>query len=140
MELLADAVADEAADDPEPGRLGVGLDGPADVGERAAGAHRGDAELEALAGDLDEAAALLVDLADEERGVGVAVDAVEEDRDVEVDDVAVDERPVVGDAVADDLVDRGAQRLGEAVVVERARVAAPRRCRPRGRSRRARRW
>ena len=33
--------------------------------------------------------------------------------------------PVVGDAVADDLVHRGAQRLGEAVVVERARVAAP---------------
>ena len=33
--------------------------------------------------------------------------------------------PVVGDAVADDLVDRGAQRLREAVVVERARVAAP---------------
>ena len=104
------------------------------------GAHRGDAELEALAGDLDEAAALLVDLADEERGVGVAVDAVEVDRDVEVDDVAVDERAVVGDPVADDLVDRGAQRLGEAVVVERARVAAPVDAGLRGRWRRARRW
>ena len=33
------------------------------------------------------------------------------ERDVEVDDVAVGQRAVVGDAVADDLVDRGAQRL-----------------------------
>ena len=65
-----------------------------------------------------------VDLPDGERGVGVAVDPVEEDRDVEVDDVAVDERPVVGDAVADDLVDRRAQRLGERAVVQRARIAA----------------
>ena len=32
--------------------------------------------------------------------------------------------PRVGDAVADDLVDRGAQALGVAVVVERARVGA----------------
>ena len=34
------------------------------------------------------------------------------------------QRPVVGDAVADDLVDRRAERLGEGAVVERARVAA----------------
>ena len=89
------------------------------------GPHHGDGPVEALAGDLDQPPALLVDVADEEGGVGVAVDAVEVDRDVEVADVAVDERPVVGDAVADDLVHRRAQRLREAVVVERARVAAP---------------
>ena len=86
--------------------------------------HHRDGPIEALAGDLDEPAALVVDVADEEGGVGVAVDAVEEDRDVEVADVAVDQRPVVGDAVADHLVHRGAERLREAVVVERARVAA----------------
>ena len=49
---------------------------------------------------------------------------LEEDGDVEVDDVAVLQRPGVGDAVADDLVDRRADALGEAVVVERARVGA----------------
>ena len=56
------------------------------------GPHRGDAAVEALAGDLDQASAGLVDLADEEGGVGVAVHAVEVDGDVEVDDVAVAQR------------------------------------------------
>ena len=76
--------------------------------------------------DLHEAAALVVDVADEEGGVAVAVHAVEIDRDVAVDDVAVEQRAVVGDAVADHLVDRRAQRLREALVVQRARVAAAR--------------
>jgi hypothetical protein len=76
-------------------------------------------------GDPTSSAALGVDVADEEGGVGVAVDAVEVDGHVEVHDVAVTHHPVVGDAVADDLVDRGAQRLREAVVVERAGVAPP---------------
>ena len=47
------------------------------------------------------------------------------DRDVAVDDVAVLQHAVVGDPVADDLVHRGAQRLRVALVVERARIAAP---------------
>ena len=123
VELLADPVADEAAHHAEAVALGMLLDGPADLVEGSARAHDRDGALEALAGDLDEAAALVVDVADQEGGVGVAVDAVEVDRDVEVADVAVDQRAVVGDAVADHLVDRGAQRLREAVVVERARVA-----------------
>jgi hypothetical protein len=44
--------------------------------------------------------------------------------DVDVDDVAVVQLGRVGDAVADDLVDRGAQRLGEAFVAEGRRVGA----------------
>ena len=40
-----------------------------------------------------------------------------------VANVAVAHGPQVGDAVADDLVDGGAARLGELVVVERRRVA-----------------
>ncbi len=52
--------------------------------------------------------------------------AVQIDRDVAVDDVAVEQRAVVGDAVADDLVDRGAHRLRESLVVQRARIAAAR--------------
>ena len=50
--------------------------------------------------------------------------AVDERGDVDVDDVAVQQLAAVGDAVADDLVDRGAQRLGEVAVVEGARVGA----------------
>ena len=83
-----------------------------------------DRPLERLAGALDEQAGLLVDVAGEERRVGVAVDAVEVRRDVDVDDVAVLEHPRVGDAVADHLVDAGAQRLREALVAEGRRVGA----------------
>ena len=72
----------------------------------------------------DEVAALLVDVADEERGVGVAVDTTDVGGDVEVHDVAVLHRPGVGDAVADHLVGRRAQALRVEVVVERARVGA----------------
>ena len=79
----------------------------------------------ALPGHLDQRPGVAVDLADEEGGVAVAVHAVEIGGDVDVDDVAVLQRAVVGDAVADHLVDRGADRLGVAVVVEGRGVGAP---------------
>ena len=44
--------------------------------------------------------------------------------DVDVDDVALAQRPVVADAVAHDLVHRRADRLREVLVVQRARVGA----------------
>jgi hypothetical protein len=44
------------------------------------------------------------------------------DGDVEVDDVAVEQDTLIWDAVADNLVWRRAQRLGEVVVVERRGV------------------
>eukprot|EP01139_Manchomonas_bermudensis_P023676 Amastigsp_a841384_207.p2 type:complete len:199 gc:universal Amastigsp_a841384_207:413-1009(+) len=66
----------------------------------------------------------LVDVADKERLVEIRVHAVLKDRDVDVDDVAVLERVRVRDAVADDFVDRGADALGVAFVVERRRVRA----------------
>jgi hypothetical protein len=71
----------------------VVLDGLADVGDGAPGSHRLDAALHGLAGHPHQPARLLVDLADEERGIGVAVDALAEHGDVEVDDVAVAQRP-----------------------------------------------
>jgi hypothetical protein len=43
---------------------------------------------------------------------------------VDVEDVALAQRLVVRDAVADDVIDRGADRLGVAAVVERRRVGA----------------
>ncbi|MNG01284.1 hypothetical protein D3C84_842560 [compost metagenome] len=45
--------------------------------------------------------------------------AVLDHRHVDVEDVAILERLVIGDAMADHVVDRGADRLGEALVVER---------------------
>ncbi len=78
---------------PKPLRFGMLLDGSADGVEGCTRADASIASLEALARDLDQAAGLGVDVADEEGGVGVAVHAVEVDGDVEVDDVAVDAVP-----------------------------------------------
>ncbi len=80
--------------------------------------HRG------LVGALDQQAVLLGDVAGQERGVGVAVHAVDVGRDVDVDDVAVFDHGRVGDAVADDLVQRRAARFGIALVAQRRRVGA----------------
>lgn len=44
------------------------------------------------------------------------------ERDINIDDVAVLERAPVGNAVADDLVDGGADGLREVVVVQRGGV------------------
>ena len=68
-------------------------------------------------------------LADEVHAAGVAVEAVADHRDVDIDDVAGLQAPLVRDAVADHVVDRGADGLREAPVVEigRDRLAARRR-------------
>ena len=113
VERRADAVAGEVAHHAIAKTLGIALDHPADDVDLAAGHGRLDAAHHGLVGALDEQPGLLVDVAAEVRGVGVSVDAADEGGDVDVDDVAVLERAVVGDAVADDLVDAGAQRLRE---------------------------
>ena len=101
----ADAVPGEVADHAVAEALGVRLDDPADDVDLAAGLHGVDRPHHGLVRALDEQPRLLVDVADEVRLVGVAVHAADVGRDVDVDDVAVLERAVVGDAVADDLVD-----------------------------------
>ena len=64
----------------------------------------GDGSGEAVEGDADETAARLVDGAHAESLVHVAVEALVENGDIEIDDVAVLERPRVGYAVADDFI------------------------------------
>src|SRR5215469_5808425 len=50
------------------------------------------------------------------------MDAIDIGSDIDVDDVAVANRRVVRDAVADHLVERGAQRLREGPVAQRAGI------------------
>ena len=56
---------------------------------------------------------------------GIAVPAVDDDGDVDVDDVAVAQRLVARDAVADDVVDRGADRLAIAAIASAVAGMAP---------------
>ncbi len=110
VELPADAVAAELAHDREAVGLCESLDACADVAEVRAGAHRADAPPHRLVGDVDQPLRLDRRRPDEEHAAGVAVKAVLDDGDVDVDDVAGLEPLVAGDAVADDLVDRRADR------------------------------
>ena len=59
---------------------------------------------------ISRSAARLI-CADRIHAAGIAVPAVEDVGHVDIDDVAFAQRLVVGNAVADDVVDRGAGRL-----------------------------
>ena len=124
VERRADAVSGEVPDDAVAEATCVALDDAADHADRTAGCHRLDRPKGGLLGPFHQQAHLFVHVADQERGVGVAVHAADERGDVDVADVAVLQHGRVGDAVADHLVERGAQGLGEAAVAQRGRVGA----------------
>ena len=123
VEHAAQPVAAEIAHHRAALGLGVALDGVADVAQVRAGLHRGDAAHQAFIGDLDQALGLPAHLAHIVHAARVAMPAIDDQRHVDVDDVAVAQRLVVGNAVADDMVDRGADRLGIAAIVEGAGTA-----------------
>jgi len=77
------------------------------------------AQEQTLTGDFDESAGMRADVADTEHLAGIAVVAVLDDGDVNVDNVATLELLVAGYAMANLMIDRGADRLGEATVIQR---------------------
>ena len=124
MERPADPMPGEVPHHPVAEPPGVRLDHPADRVQRAARRHRADAAHHRLVRPLDQQPRLLVHVAGQERRVGVPVHAADVGGDVDVDDVPVVDQRVVGDPVADDLVQRSAQRLRVTAVAERAGVGA----------------
>ena len=124
VEGLADAVTDERSHHTEACALGMILDGATDRIDGLTRADLSNGQFETFTGDANESLRLGVHRTDEERCIGVAVHPLAKAGDIEVDDVTVSQRPIVGDSVTDDLVDRGAQRLLVTVVVERAGVGA----------------
>src|SRR5665648_1251645 len=94
------------------------------------GGVHGDTSAMYLVGDVDEQAGLLVDVSHQVHRTRVAVHAADVARDVDVDDVAVPQHRRVRDPVADHLVDRGAQGLGERHLLRVRLVVQGRRVRP----------
>lgn len=90
------------------------LDHVADGRERTPGPTGGDGGIETSLGGAAQLLGRVVDPAHGHRGRRVAVEAVDVHRDVEVDDVALEQHAVAGNAVAHAVVHRCAQRLGEA--------------------------
>ena len=118
VERLADAVSGVVAHHPVVEALGVGLDDAADDIDLATRLDGLDAPLHRGAGALDEQLRLAIDLADGVGGVRVAVDPADVGGDVKIDEVSLVQAGRVRDAVADDLVDGGADRLGETHVAQ----------------------
>jgi hypothetical protein len=121
MEERIDSVPAVRLDDTEILRLRVFLDDVPELLDRHAGFDVRNGSVEALAGGFDEADVGGVGagfVADVVGFVEVAVVAFVEEGNVEVEDVAVLEDAGVGDAVADDFVDGGAEGFGKVVVIE----------------------
>src|SRR5258706_12803516 len=106
--------------------LGEGLDGVADVARRGARLHHGDAAHHGVIRDLDQTLRFALHLADVIHAARVAVPAIEHDGHVDVEDVAVFQGPVARDAVTDDVIDRGAERVAIAAIAETGRQRAVR--------------
>jgi hypothetical protein len=129
VEFRADAVPTKLADHRIARLLRMLLDGMPDVTEVGARPDLCDAQPEAFESDLAESARLHRRLADLEHAAAVAVVTVADYGDVEIDDVAVLELTVAGNAMTYLMVDRGADRLRIRSVagwsiVERRRDAA----------------
>ena len=126
VEAAADTVAAKFLHHGITGVFGDLLAGIADVAEGDAGLHNLDTGHHALVGDVDQALRLRADGAHGIHAAGIAVEAVFFDGDVDVEDVAVFQGFVVGNAVADNVVYGGAAGFGEGgiAVVQWCGVAA----------------
>src|SRR5580692_2909703 len=95
-----------------------------DVAQARAGLDRADAAPHGLETHLGQALGRHRGLAHVVHAAGVAVETILDDGDVDIDDVPGFELPVIGDAVADHVVHRGTDGLGEAPVIEVRRDGA----------------
>ena len=124
MEGGSDAVAGEVANHVVAEPVCVRLDDAADHRQRTARLDGFDRPHRRFVGPLDEQAVLLGDVAGQKGRVGVTVHTVDVRGDIDVDDVAVFDHRRVGDAVADDFVQRRAARLGITLVAQRRWIGA----------------
>ncbi|MNV51669.1 hypothetical protein D3C71_1437250 [compost metagenome] len=121
VEHLADTMAAEFANHREAVLFRVLLDDFADVAQAAAGFDDLDRLVHAFLGHLGQALGPDRYVADVEHPAGITVETVLDDGDVDVQGVAIFERLVVWNAMADHMVDRRADRLWIALVIERGR-------------------
>lgn len=125
VEQLVDAVPTVCLDNGAFLRLRVLLDDISIFTEKCAWLHHRNGLVQALSRclyDADGVGICQCLLADVVSLVEITVEAAMVESYVDVEDVTVFEDALVGNAVANDFVGRGAHRLGEAAVVERRRI------------------
>jgi len=113
------AVAGVLPDYAVPEAFDIAFDHPSDDVHLPSRLDGPDRANQRLASPFGQQSTGLVDLAAEERRAVVAVYPADVGGDVDLDNVAVLQRAGIRDAVADDLVDRRAARLGEPSIAER---------------------
>ena len=99
----------------------VALDRVGDIPKAIARLCLFKSQHQAFMGDVDQLRGFERHIANKIHAARVAMPAIENWGDVDVDDVPVLQRLVAGDAVADDMVDRGAATLGKATIAEGGR-------------------
>ena len=119
VEHAAQAVAAEIAHHAAALALGIGLDRRADIAGGGARLDRGHAAHQRVIGDLEQALGGAGNLADRVHAARIAVPAIDDQRHVDIEDVAFFERAGARDAVTDHVIERGADRFGEAPIIER---------------------
>lgn len=118
MEIAADSVALEFADDLEALISGKPIDGSADVNDSAEGLDGMDADPHGIKCGLHESLGLWRYLTDQKRLGRVAVPTIDDRREIDVDDVSLAQQVVVRDAVTNDFVDAGTNCVRVAVVTQ----------------------
>lgn len=124
VEHLPQTMAAEIADHRIAVPLGVALDRVRNIAHPVARLGLLDAQHQTFIGHLHELARLDRGLADQIHAAGVAVPAIDDRGHVDIDDIALVQFLVAGDAVAHDMVDRGAAAVGEAAIAQRRRDRA----------------
>src|SRR6266705_2955608 len=122
VEFSPDSMAAELAHDAVAVGFGMLLDRRADVTEKSPGTHLTDAEPHALVSGLAQPFCLDRRFADVVHAAGIAVKTVLDHGDVDVQDVARLEHALPRNAVADLVVDRGADRLRKGLIAGRSVV------------------
>ena len=101
------------------------LDRGADVAQPGAGLCRLDPQHQAFVGHIDQALRLQRNVADIIHPAGIAVPAIEQGGYVDVDDIAVLQRLLARNTVADHMVDRDAAAMRIAAIPHRRGHRAP---------------
>jgi hypothetical protein len=101
--------------------FGIGLDGMADIAGMGAGLDRHNPALETFIGDFHEPLGLSAHFACPIHPARVSVPAIEDKRHVDIENITLAQRLVAWDAVADDVVEGSADRLGIPPVVQGCR-------------------
>ncbi len=118
VENEAETVTAEIAHDRASLGFGIGLDRMADIAGRRAGADDVDPPHHGVVRDVTKSPGFDADVADKEHAARIAVPAIHDHSDVDVYDVAFLEGLWARNPVADDVIDRRADGLGEAAIVQ----------------------